>query len=678
MQLLKFEWKKMMYYEKGMVVLALYLILKLLFLILWDTPYYEERLIYGSQYQNYLNQVQGEYTKDKAAYLEAESEKIAQAKETAKTIRDEFYEGNLSETEYKERKKDVSEILKNADGFEAIYEQYLYVCEGKENHYFMDNNGWSGMLSDTHPDILLVLVLILLITPVFCREYETQVDVLIVTSRQGRGSRTQKIFLSVLSGVLAGILGSLTEFVFYNVKYGLPNGGYPLQSVEYFGNSTKPFSLWQAWLWGNAVKLAGCLLFSLGIIFLASLLKKMALSVLTAAAVMILPYFGLPADILVRLPLPVTFFMGADIWKGNRFETDSLTGREILIYRELSGGEMMVLFGAAGALILACILTVEICNRNQYERKRRKSLQKASGFAIGCILLGALTACSRQEDARKGVCYNQKTNQEYRGNEMCVTVPLEGGNPVVEKEDGTTESLVKNPLLEMSGNSGSARNIKDYIFGDERYIYYMEEETERKLDRIVQDNSPVCISRLIRMNQKNCQEKVIFEKDISPGREVLGIGYSTNNKWNFLEYCTGFFVNEDYIFFESRGKIWQVDRRTEEITLLDIPWQDNIAFDGDYIYYLDDESVLCSYYPSAGKMKRCKGIIAASFYLYGDSIYYANRLDGNRLYQYDLENGETQLLVDCPCMSVSVNEGMLCYTDSRDGEEHEIPFPAKP
>ena len=102
--------------------------------------------------------------------MEQESEKIRQAQETAKTIRDEFYAGELSEEEYSEQKEEVSEVLKNVDGFEAVYEQYLYVCEGKENRYFMDNNGWSGMLSDTHPDILLVLTLLLLITPVFCRE----------------------------------------------------------------------------------------------------------------------------------------------------------------------------------------------------------------------------------------------------------------------------------------------------------------------------------------------------------------------------------------------------------------------------------------------------------------------------------------------------------------------------
>lgn len=677
MRLFRFEWEKMMLRQRGLLILIVYFILQLAVLAVTDAPYHEERMTFGEQYQKYLKQVRGKYTEEKGNYLEREAEKIERAAERIVSVRQDYYDGKISEKEYEQERQEISEILKNKNGFEALYEQYLYVCEGKGNHYFLDDNGWSGLLSDNHPDFLLILALVLLVTPVLCREYETQMDVLMLTSRQGRESRRAKVFLSLTVSLLMGLGSSLMELAFYSVKYGLPDGSFPLQSAEYFGNSTTAFSLWQTWLAGTGMQILGCLLLVLEILFFASLVKKVALTVLAVIASAVLPYLGLNSGALLRLPLPVSFLMGADFWKGSQYQADEVSGKDVLIYREVTGREVMILLAVATIILTIFAVAVTLRNRNQYDGVGKKSLSVRAGTFLALLMAGSsfvLVGCSAHGELERGgaVCYNTKTAEEYRDDSLCISFPENGGIPILSEENGVEEELVKSPLLSMGKGAGGSADIKG-VFGDGSGLYYMKEETERQMNRVGRYHSDVATVSIVRVDKKSRQEEIIFEKDVSYGKSVLGIEYAVNNRWEFLSTCSRFFLNDSYLFFlDSENRVRQVDRETGEITVPDIHWNDNIAFDGQRIYYEDDEEVLCSYCASDGKVERHEKVVMGSFCLYEGNIYYVNRLDQDKVYRYDLGRGKAERAVDRPSVYVTVQEGELYYTDKRDGIEHRM------
>lgn len=676
MRLFRFEWEKMMLRQRGLLILIVYFILQLAVLAVTDAPYHEERMTFREQYQKYLEQVRGKYTKEKGDFLEREAEKIEGAAERMASVRQDYYRGEISEKEYERERQEISEILKNKNGFEALYQQYLYVCEGKGNHYFLDDNGWSGLLSDNHPDFLLILALVLLVTPVLCREYEMQMDILMLTSRQGRESRRAKVLLSLVVSLLMGLGSSLVKLAFYSVKYGLPDGSFPLQSVEYFGSGTADFSLWQTWLAGTGMQILGCLLLALEILFFASLVKKVALTVLAAIASAVLPYLGLNNSALLRLPLPVSFLMGADFWKGSQYQADEVSGKDVLVYREVTGREMMILLAVAAMILTIFAVAVALRNRNQYDGIGKKPLSARTGTFLALLMAGSsltLVGCSAHGEMEQGgaVCYNVKTAEEYRDDSLCVSFPENGGIPILS-ENGVEEELVKSPLLSMGKGAGGSAEIKG-VFGDGSAIYYMKEETERQMNRVGRYHSDVATVSIVRMDQKSRQEEVIFERDVSSGKSVLGIEYAVNNRWEFLSACGRFFLNDSYLFFlDSENKVRQVDRETGEIMVPDIQWNDNIAFDGKKIYFQDEEGMLCAYCIEEGKTERYEKVVMSSFYLQGKYIYYVNCLDQDKLYQFGLQRKETEKIVDCSAIYVTSKDGGLIYTEKGNREDHKL------
>lgn len=677
MRLFRFEWEKMMLRQRGLLILIVYFILQLAVLAVTDAPYHEERMTFREQYQKYLKQVRGKYTEEKGNYLEREAEEIERAAERIVSVRQDYYDGKISEKEYEQERQEIAEILRNKNGFEALYEQYLYVCEGKGNHYFVDDNGWSGLLSDNHPDFLLILALVLLVTPVLCREYETQMDVLMLTSRQGRESRRAKVFLSLTVSLLMGLGSSLMELAFYSVKYGLPDGSFPLQSAEYFGNSTMAFSLWQTWLAGTGMQILGCLLLVLEILFFASLVKKVALTVLAVIASAVLPYLGLDSGALLRLPLPVSFLMGADFWKGSQYQADEVSGKDVLIYREVTGREMMILLAVAVAILVIFAVAVTLRNRNQYDGEGKKSLSVRAGTFLALLMAGSsfvLVGCSAHGEMERGgaVCYNEKSAEEYRDDSLCVSFPENGGVPILSEENGVGEELVKSPLLSMGKGAGGSADIKG-VFGDGSAVYYMKEETERQMNRVGRYHSDVATVSIVRVDQKSRQEEIIFEQDVSSGKSVLGIEYAVNNRWEFLSTCSRFFLNDSYLFFlDSENRIRQVDRETGEITFPDIHWNDNIGFDGEKIYFQDEEGMLCAYCIDEGKTERYEKVVMSSFYLQGKYVYYVNCLDQDKLYRFDLQRRETEKIVDCSAIYVTSKDGGLIYMEKGSGEDHKL------
>ena len=215
MQVGKFEFKKMFIKQYGVIIVLIFLILKILGLIIFDNPRNLEMYNKLYSYNFYLEHLQGKLTEEKKDFFLNEQNRIVKANSSIQILNNKYYDGEINQVEYNGKLEELEETLKNEKGFEVIYNQFLYSMESPNDRYIMQTNGWEGILVEKKLDWLYVLLILLLITPVFCEEFVSEMDITILTQvRGGRYSARRKIIISIIVAIMISIIGSLTEYVF--------------------------------------------------------------------------------------------------------------------------------------------------------------------------------------------------------------------------------------------------------------------------------------------------------------------------------------------------------------------------------------------------------------------------------------------------------------------------------
>ena len=124
-----YEVKKIMLHQKGLLYIVLVLLLSAAWLIVSDSPYDSAMEQYKREYEWYLEQVNGYCTDENALYLEQEAGRITEAERKQRDLLESYYDGKISESDYKQESREIGEVLEHQNGFEVIYQQYLYICE---------------------------------------------------------------------------------------------------------------------------------------------------------------------------------------------------------------------------------------------------------------------------------------------------------------------------------------------------------------------------------------------------------------------------------------------------------------------------------------------------------------------------------------------------------------------
>ena len=238
MELFTFELKKMLMKRRGLLLITLFFLFRLGSLVLLDSPANRDLELYREDYRFYLSKVEGPVTRDTAALLDEISQKIAEAGVELPKLYNSFYDGNLTREELLVQAAPYVERLEHKHGFQLLYDQFIYAREDPERRYLLYDNGWNGLLAEGRLDVMFVSLLLLIITPMFCYEYQCSMDVLNLTTQKG-GRRLTMIKLLLAAGVVTilSLLNSTLEYAFYGVRYGLPHGDYPLQSLPCYSGT---------------------------------------------------------------------------------------------------------------------------------------------------------------------------------------------------------------------------------------------------------------------------------------------------------------------------------------------------------------------------------------------------------------------------------------------------------
>ena len=660
-----YELKKILLCQRGLLYIALVLLLGTVWLSASDSPADSAMEQYKDEYEWYLEKVKGYCSEESALYLEQEAGQIAEAKENQSALLENYYDGKISESEYKKESSDIEKILEHQNGFEVIYQQYLYVCENTENRCFLQTNGWTGLLGKGTLNFILFLGILLLATPAFCSEYSCQMDALLLTSREGRKSALYKLLILIGAVLFLSFGISLMEYGFYRFRYGLPDGDYPIQSIRYFADSSKDISLLQGYVSIGLLRMFGGVFLALLLMFLSVLTKRYAVTLLTGAVSVIVPYVGLSKTSIYRLPLPLPFLLGTDFFAGNIVLRDALKGDEKRVFAEVDTVTLLALLSVSMLLCTLAAAWILRCNSNRWlmksGRKKRGTLAVMLGLAL------AVTGCAGREKTGS-VVYNSSAVFDCMGYEIIRDAET---FDYYLRDASTKETypLARSPVFGVFSEDEEIRAC--YVCPP--YLYYTTSVMESHVNRVGNYNTNMTKVSVVELNLDTFEEKTIFEQITDSGRSLLGIDYETGDKWQFLDFHYAFFLNDESIFFLGNDGLTQVDRFTGKTLKLDIPVNGNISFDGESIFYKNEREVLTRYSVSEGEIYTYEDIVAYDFCMDEQSIYYVSRTDGGCLYSCGKDGNHKEMISDIPAMAVTCDAGHIYVLARESGEEIVLP-----
>lgn len=650
-----YECKKMLWLRRGGAAIALFFLVSAALLLLGDTPQNQAAETHRASYEFYLNRVEGPCTSETEKFLAEEAAALAGARQELQTLTDGYYAGEVPEEEYQAGAARLRAVLAHDEGFAVLYEQFLYLHENPQNRFFLATNGWQGLLGGGALNFLLLALLLFLAVPVLCEEYASRMDALLLTAAGGRRAMREKPAL-VFVVVTGGCLGYFAlRLGFYGFKYGLPRGDFPLQSLPYYGTAEKSLSLWGAFGLLCALQWFGCLFFSALALAAAALTKKYAPAAFLSLAAVLLPYLGLRETLYYRLPLPLPYLLGVRFLKGSEVATDFLTGERATVFEELSPAALAGGWAASGLLCGLGALLLLRRHKNQWDAPRRKK----SALAALCLAALCLAGCGQAQPA-DAVFYNLSTAEAYEQPGFRCYYDIETDRLLLEKAGGEApQPLARSPL-----DALAPPRLWPLFFGAGDKVYYMRQDTDGFVDRVGQFSSTVETVSVVEVDTAGFAEKTVFRQNVSEGRSYLGAELPAGGGWEFLMGCSGFFLNRDSLFFVEDA-LHRIDRQTGRATVLPLPTDGNLAFDGRFLYYIGEGSLLTRYDPATQDSTPLGDVAASDFYLTAQGIFYLNRRDGDTVYLCDPEGRNSRKILDFSAASLVCRQGMI-YLHGKD------------
>ena len=670
---MRVECKKMFWHQKGLLLVFCYLILSFVVLVLFDTPRNSEIEQNKEAYQYYLQQVEGRCTGETEAFLQGEAARIAQANSELQGLYDDYYDGELTEKEFSVKSAADEKSVRYQKGFELLYQQYNGIRENTENRWFLSTNGWEGLLAHDSFDLPFVLLLLLLVTPVFCQEYENKMEDLIKTGpKGGRHEAGCKLALAALVVCALCVLNSGLQVVFYEWKYGLPHGDYPLQSLPYFATSTRQATLAGAFFEISVGKLLGSLSFAILILFVSACVKKYALTLFTSTAVLLLPQYGFTKpSTKYFLPGPLGLLVYTGFFRGDEYQYDAVTQQKTLLFKEIGSSARWMLLEVNLCLLVLMVAVILKKHTNVWCKRPFCGAKRAAYLLALCAAVSVCSGCSAPNNAPEQVLFNLEQCSAYENEHYRFFVENPNTDEATwmmeDKTTGQVQRVVREPL---QGNIKVAQTM----FGRGPFIYYMQIESTQTGFLSVSEHLSI-----IEVDTRDFSQRVVIERSMDTNRDAfLGIGQPSEQAVEPFRSIESFFLDDEYFYLVNAGTITSVSRVSGKTkTIIEVPVLKSLAYNGTCIYYINEKSQLMQYDVRTGKKVECYGIITQSFLLTENEIVFINRLKQNQLYAASLADGTLRKLTEQAVQSFTISGNTVGYTAKTDLQEYRIPLTNK-
>lgn len=260
------ELKKLLISYKGILILAVCLILKILLLGFFPEMKDNRIRLSQKQYDKYLVQLHGENTEEKSEFILTEYATCKETKDLFQSMKDLHEAGELSEAEWEDYcdAYAYAELHINSAGlFAEKAEQFAEQSKKLPPAHYIYEYGWQTVYTLLQfPDIFLLFGLLLLTAQCFSVEASGGMLPVLLAARDGRKRLFGAKLLALLTvGLGATLLGGGLEVLVFYLRGFLNDGGVPIYSVTAMTNCRLDLSLVQGYALCLGLRLAATLLF---------------------------------------------------------------------------------------------------------------------------------------------------------------------------------------------------------------------------------------------------------------------------------------------------------------------------------------------------------------------------------------------------------------------------------
>jgi hypothetical protein len=304
MDLFGAEFKKLMSKSFGLLLVLLMLILKLTYLVIEDSRTNTYILENKAAYLSIVNRYTGRVTQDVSDQIEAENALVLRADSELRRLRLDYNDELITTEEFERDLPQAEKLANNKELFLYFYSQYLSARGEPDTRYILFSEGWDRFFSTVRLDWFSSLVVIIFAALLFGKEYETDMQRLQISTSKGDTKLVVTKLLVLFSVIfVVSLLSFLSEFLYFNLRYGLPNWDFPYQSIAIFRNSSLHLTIAQATLLTFMIRLFGfCIL---GIITISiSIASQSVIPALIGGLTLVVLPFVLPVSNSSKVFLP--------------------------------------------------------------------------------------------------------------------------------------------------------------------------------------------------------------------------------------------------------------------------------------------------------------------------------------------------------------------------------------
>lgn len=252
-------------------------------------------------YKNYINKLSGVLTQGKEKYLEREQQKLYSIGD--QKLKNEYLLKNnkITRDQYEKNLIKLEVLNKKVEAFDEVYNQYQYLKYIRDrkniNVHFIDKNikeELFNLKSELNNGIYLSILLIIILSNIFAKEYKSGAIILIQGSKERKKLFLYKFIISYIITVILLILVYMPTYINVIDEFGIEFLKAPIQSMEQYMNISANLTIIQFIILESILKCIGVICITTCIVCL-SLLSKNHITTIIISTILLIP------SILMRL-----------------------------------------------------------------------------------------------------------------------------------------------------------------------------------------------------------------------------------------------------------------------------------------------------------------------------------------------------------------------------------------
>lgn len=522
--MLRKELHKIFIRQKGICFLLVLLLFKIVYVVCsgYDSHYMiDENETY---YLDYIRQYEGEITEQKQKKIEEEYDNINHSVDSSL----------------------VSSQKKKA--FQVIYHQYIYEKE-KGGGVMLDTRGWQSILEHDDLDFFMIICIVIISCILFCTEYESEMNILLLSSKRGKHYTTGiKILLGILSGAVFSLLFQMVNLFYLNATVGLAHGDYPLKSLEMFEGTQYTISLKDAVVLVVSIRVLGGMLLAAMAMLAAILLKKKSLSMIVGFVLVLMPELLFSRESVgYYLPLPLGFCRACGyLWPDDYVAVIAEQGIERqCIFHEISKTAFAgCLIFFMMQIVLYCLLCFMFFTKSYLKFLAFK--KRVCCFFIIVMIVYSFSGCGLSH-----------------GGQESFKIEIEDNQYICQLEEGTIEIDDENNTIIYTDGEGKENNLLRNVFPIDLSVHNIFVNGEDCYYLLENDNdSGICVRKI---NMNDFTDVLIYssiEENIEDFYGLKTEERDTEEIFEDTEETKWFFVSERYIYLKKKYYIKQINRKS--------------------------------------------------------------------------------------------------------------------